>query len=187
MKTILKFILPLLILAIGIMGFRHMLKTKPQGKPIQIKEQTWTVTVTPVIPTALSPTVTLYGRVESPRFATLRTPSFSLNTNAQVVEVTILEGETVKKGQLLVRLEDKDSVLNLKQRDADLTDIDAQIILEKQRHANNIQALTHEEILLSLAKTSVERLRRLKQQRVSSQAALDDAQQVIERQALTVC
>jgi len=186
MKTILKFILPLLILAIGIMGFRYMLKTKPQGKPIQIKEQTWTVTVTPVIPTALSPTVTLYGRVESPRFATLRTPSFSLNTNAQVVEVTILEGETVKKGQLLVRLEDKDSVLNLKQRDADLTDIDAQIILEKQRHANNIQALTHEEILLSLAKTSVERLRRLKQQRVSSQAALDDAQQVIERQALTV-
>jgi HlyD family secretion protein len=186
MKTLLKFILPPLILAIGIMGFRHMKETKPESKPIEIKEQAWTVTARPVIPTTLSPTVILYGRVESPRSATLRTPTFSLNNNAEILEVLVLEGETVRKGQLLVRLEDKDSILNLKQREADLADIEAQIALEKQRHANNIQALTHEEILLSLAKTSVERLRRLKQQRVSSQAALDEAQQAVERQALTV-
>lgn len=186
MKKIIKFILPVLILAIGFMGFRYMLKTKPQGKPIEIKEQTWTVKVMPVIPTALSPTITLYGRVESPRSATLRTPTFSLNNNAEILEVAVLEGETVRKGQLLIRLEDKDSILTLKQRDADLADIQAQMALEKQRHDNNTQALTHEEILLSLTKTAVDRLRRLKQQRVSSQAALDEAQQAVERQALTV-
>jgi multidrug efflux pump subunit AcrA (membrane-fusion protein) len=186
MKTTLKFLLPLLILAIGILGFRHLKQTKPQSEPIKIPEQSWVVTVMPAIPTTLAPTITLYGRVESPRFATLRTPSLSLNTNAEVKKVAVLEGQGIKKGQLLIRLEDDDSKLNLKQRQADLVDIEAQIKLEKQTYANNLTAIKHDESLLSLTQTSVNRLRHLQKQKVSSQSALEDAQRAVEQQKLAV-
>jgi multidrug resistance efflux pump len=179
-------LMPLLILAIGYGGFRYMQKTKPKNDPIKIEEQAWVVTVVSVTPATLSPTLTLYGRVESPRSATLRAPSQSLNVNAKVIEVAVLEGETVKKGDRLIRLEDSDSIFNLKQREADIVDIEAQIDLEKQRHANNLTALTHDEALLKLMQTSVERLRKLKKQKLSSQSALEEAQQAVERQMLQV-
>ncbi|HEC85197.1 MAG TPA: HlyD family efflux transporter periplasmic adaptor subunit [Thioploca sp.] len=186
MKTILKFLLPLLILAIGFGGFRYMQKTKPKNEPIKIEEQAYVVTIVPVIPTALSPTLTLYGRVESHRWPTLRTPTLSLSANVEVIKVAVLEGEKVKKASVLIRLEDSDSKLNLKQREADLVDIGAQIELEKRRHANNLTALTHEETLLSLTRKSLERRRRLKKQRLSSQSSLEEAQQAVERQMLTI-
>ncbi len=186
MKKILLILLPLLILAIGFGGFSYMQQTKPKTEPVKIEEQIWMVKTEPVIPSTLSPTVTLYGRVESPRAATLRTPTQSLNINAQIINVAVLEGEKVKKGEVLIRLEDSESRLNLKQHQADIADIEAQIKLEKQRHANNLIAITHEKTLLKLMKTSVERLRKLKKQRLSSQSSLEEAQQGVERQMLAV-
>ncbi|OAD23368.1 efflux transporter RND family, MFP subunit [Candidatus Thiomargarita nelsonii] len=179
-------IIPLLILAIGFGGFWYMKKTKAENEPIKIEEQVWVVTVVSVKPSALSPTLTLYGRVESPRTATLRAPTQSLNLNATVIEVPVLEGKTVKKGHRLISLEDNDSIFNLKQREADIIDIEAQIEIEKQRHANNLSALKHEETLLKLIQTSVKRLRQLKKQKLSPQSALDETQQAVERQMLQI-
>jgi len=186
MKKIIKIIIPLLILAIGFGGFRYMLKSKPKNQPIEREEQAWVVTVVPVIPTTLAPTVTLYGRIETPRTATLRTPTLSLSANVEVTEVPVLEGNSVKKGDVLVRLEDNDSRLNLTQREAELADIEAQIELEQQLHASNLTAITHEETLLSLTRKSLERLRKLKKQRVSSQSTFEEAQQAVERQMLAL-
>jgi RND family efflux transporter MFP subunit len=186
MKKIFKIIIPLVILAIGFGGFRYMLKSKPKNQPIKKEEQAWVVTVVPIVPTTLAPIVTLYGRIETPSSATLRTPTLSLSANAEVIEVPILEGNSVKKGDILVRLEDNDSRLNLKQREAELADIEAQIELEQQLHASNLITLTHEETLLSLTRKSLERLSQLKKQRVSSQSSLDEAQQAVERQMLAL-
>jgi multidrug efflux pump subunit AcrA (membrane-fusion protein) len=186
MKKLLLFLLPLLILAIGIKGFRYLMATKPKREPIKIEEQTWMVTATPVIPTSLAPTVTLYGRVESPRATTLRAPTLSLVANAEVVEVAVLEGEKVSKEQVVIRLENQESQLNLKQRDAELADIQSQIELENLRQTNNLAVIAHEEALLKLAQKSFQRIQKLKQQQVSSEAAIDEAQQAIERQMLTV-
>ncbi|HHB93294.1 MAG TPA: HlyD family efflux transporter periplasmic adaptor subunit [Thioploca sp.] len=177
-----KIILPILILAISIFGFRYMLKTKSKTGAIEITEPAWIVATTPVILETLSPTVTLYGRVESPKTSTLRSP----NLNAQVLQVKVLEGEKVNKNDILIRLEDSDSILKLKQQVADIKDISAQITLEKQRHANNLTIITHEESLLKLAKKSLERLRKLAKQKASSQSALDESQQLVERQTLTI-
>lgn len=186
MKKILQFILPLLILGIGFGGFKYMQTTKSKEAPIKIEEQTWVVAVKPVTLSVLSPTITLYGRVESPRAATLRTPTLSLNLSTQVTKVAVLEGKTVHKGQILIALEDQDSRLNLKQKEAELIDIQAQIQIEKQRHANNIKAIKHEQALLNLMQTSVKRLRKLSKNKLSSQASIDEAQQAVERQMLTI-
>jgi len=182
----LRLLLPLLILVIGARGFWYMYQTKPKNKPIKTEEQAWVVSVMSVTPTNLSPTVTLYGRLESTRTTTLRAPTPAFNINALVKKVAVLEGEKVKKGNILIRLEDEDSRLNLKQRKADIVEIESQITLEKQRHANNLTALKHEETLLKLTRKSLERLRKLKRQKVSSQSALEEAQQNVERQLLTI-
>ncbi|MDM8566890.1 HlyD family efflux transporter periplasmic adaptor subunit [Candidatus Halobeggiatoa sp. HSG11] len=182
MKKTLSIILPILILATGFFGFKHMLQTKSKTKEVKITEPTWIVSATSIIPTTLSPTVTLYGKVESPKTATLRSP----NINAQVLQVEILEGEKVQKDAVLIRLENKDSILKLKQRNADVKDIEAQIALEKQRHTNNLTIIKYEESLLALTKKSLGRLQKLKKQKVSSQSALDEAQQSVERQMLTI-
>ena len=186
MKKILKFILPLLILGIGFGGFRYMKASKPKQAPIKIEEQTWVVAIKPVRLRVLSPTITLYGRVESPRAATLRTPTLSPNISTLITKVAVLEGKNVKKGQILIALEDKDSRINLKQKEAEITDIDAQIQLEKQRNQSNLNAYQHEQALLKLMKTSVKRFRKLLKRKLSSQATVDEAQQAVERQMLTI-
>lgn len=181
-----KLLLSLLILTIGGVGFWHLYTTKPQAKPIQKGEKTWIVSTVSVTPKTLAPTLTLYGRVESPRDAVLRAPNLTLSANTEVVVVAVLEGEQVKKNQLLVQLDDRDSQLNLTQREAEIADIEAQISVEKQRHENNLVAISYDETLLKLAQESVKRAEQLKQQRVGSQAALEEAQQAVERQMLTI-
>ncbi|MCK5878002.1 MAG: HlyD family efflux transporter periplasmic adaptor subunit [Candidatus Marithrix sp.] len=182
MKKFFVITLPILILAIGIFGFKYMLQTKAKGKKIEVTEPTWMVSVTSIIPTTLSPTVTLYGRVESPRTASLR----PANLTAQIIQVSVLEGEKVEKGDILIRLEDDDIILKLNQYNADIKDIKAQIALEKQRHASNLTILGHEQSLLKLTKKSLERLRKLTRQNVSSQSNLDEARQSVERQMLSI-
>ncbi|MDM8569208.1 HlyD family efflux transporter periplasmic adaptor subunit [Thiotrichales bacterium HSG1] len=182
MKKNLPIILPILILATGIFGFKYMLQTKAKGKETKATEPVWIVSMVSVTPTTLSPTVTLYGRIESPKTTTLRTP----NLNAQILEVTALEGKKVKQGNVLIRLEDNDSILKLKQRNADIKDIKAQITLEKQSYDNNLTNLIHEKSLLKLTKKSLTRLKKLIRQNITSQSALDDAQQSVERQMLNL-
>jgi HlyD family secretion protein len=186
MKKILLFLLPILILGIGYVSFRYLLKTKPKTESVQVTEPSWLVATQPIMPTTSSPTVTLYGRVESPRTATLRAPNFSLVANVEVEELIIREGEQVSQGERLIRLENHESQLNIKQRAADIAEIKAQIELEKQDHANNLLAIKHEETLLQLTQKGLTRVRQLNQQRVSSQSAIDEAQQAVEQQMLTV-
>lgn len=125
--------------------------------------------------------LTLYGRVESPYTATLRAA-----LNAEILEVAVLEGQPVERGQLLVRLDERDTQLLVKQREADLQEIKATIASENNIHATNQAALPTEETLLQLAQKAVERAGELERQRVGSQSALDEAKSAVERQSLAI-
>jgi len=181
-----KLSLSIIILAISIAGFIHLYLTRPVSQPVTIKEQTWIVTTTKIKPTTLSPTVTLYGKVESPRSATLRAPSISLNNLLTIKEVLILEGEKVTKGQALIKLDNADSQLNLRQREADIADLQASIDLENQRHNNDVNSIEKEEKLLSLIQKSLERAKKLEKQKLASEASLEESQQLVEKQELSV-
>jgi len=181
-----KIVLPLLILAVSIAVVVYLVKTRPEKKPIAVKEHTWTVTTQTVVPTTISPSLSLYGRVESPRTSTLRSPTFSLNGNGEVVELAVLEGQTVKAKQILLRLDDRDSQLNLQQREADIADIEAQLESEALQHQNDIASVGHEETLLKLVQKSVDRATELEKRKLGSASAADETQQAIERQHLNL-
>ena len=60
----------------------------------------------------------------------------------------MVEGDQVKRGQLLVRLDDRDMRLQLAQREAELQQAEARIASEVSRHAANLDSLPREKRLL---------------------------------------
>ncbi|MCV6639421.1 HlyD family efflux transporter periplasmic adaptor subunit [Candidatus Albibeggiatoa sp. nov. NOAA] len=173
------------ILSLGIFGFMLLVATKPQAKPLDVEEPSWIVKTKQVQLESLSPALTLYGHVESPYTTTLRVPNLSIAAT-QVSRLAVLEGDKLTQKQLLIQLDDRDSKLILKQRQADIEDIQAQITSEKQIHANNLKLIKNEEALLSLIQKSVERARKLQKQNLASRSNLDEAQQSLERQKIAV-
>ncbi|MDX9768365.1 MAG: HlyD family efflux transporter periplasmic adaptor subunit [Ectothiorhodospiraceae bacterium] len=181
LKSILRPLVPLVILALGIAGFMLLVATKPKQPPAGAGERVWRVEAQEILPATLTPTLTLYGQLTSPRASTLRAA-----VAAEVAEVPAQEGAFVRKGELLVRLDDGDIRLQLAQREAEARELESQIEAEHLRHRNDLAALAHEKTLLELAARSVERFRNLRDQQLGSQAQHDDAQQAYERQQLAV-
>ncbi len=176
-----RIILPFLVIALGAGGFAMLRSTGPVDQPLQPSERVWSVDAVPVERQPLSPTLRLYGRIESPRETHLRAA-----VSADVQEVLVLSGQRVRSGELLLRLDDHDVSLLLQQRDADVSEIEAQIDSEKHRHAADLTALGHEKTLYELAERSLKRAERLAQNQAGSQARVDEAQRALRGQALAL-
>ena len=172
---------PILIIAVVAVLITLMFTFAPSPRKQQSAQQDALVDTLTVTPSALSPTLTLFGRVESPYNTTL-----SATTAAFVDAVIALEGDAVKKGDTLIRLDSTDAQLLLTQREADLMDIKAQIDQEAKRHQSNLQALKLEKDLMGLADKSAQRYEDLVRKNVASDTQRDDALQSAKRQALSV-
>lgn len=173
--------IPLGILILASVIAATLVISRPSATIRDSEEKSWIVSVVPAKPAAISPQITIYGKVESP-FMTRLTAAIG----ADVEEVAIREGEHVQKGQKLIKLADSDYQLQLKQRNAELAEIKAQIRSELDRHKSDKQALEHEKILLDLARKELERARALHRDNLSTQAHIDEAEQVVVKQQLAV-
>ena len=98
----------------------------------------------------------------------------------------MVEGDRVAKGEVLVRLDDRDERLELAQREAELKQAEARIATEITRHKANLDALPREQSLLKLTRGEVSRLQDLVKKKVGAQSALDTARQALERQAIAL-
>lgn len=176
-----KTLVPILILLAGAGGFAALKANRPGSEPLQTEEKAWIVDVETIELGVGSPTLTLYGRVESPR-----TTQMSAAITADVHEVNAREGRLVKAGQVLLTLDDRESLFVLEERKAEVEDIRAQIQNEEERHRNDLDALKHEEKLLALSRKAVGRARDLAGRQVGSQAQLDQSRQEEARQALAL-
>ncbi|MGF1616045.1 MAG: efflux RND transporter periplasmic adaptor subunit [Gammaproteobacteria bacterium] len=181
LKSLTQRLLPLLLLALGGGGFLLLVATRPSQPPLEVGERVWRVTSQTVEPGSLAPVLSLYGHVTTPRAATLRAA-----LEADVIEVLAEEGRLAAQGQLLVSLDNREATLLLAQREADLDDIRAQIASEHRRHASDVQALRHEEALLTIAQRAVNRERDLQRRDLGSATAVDETQRTYEQQALAV-
>lgn len=177
----LRFLLPVLLLAGAGAGLALLIMTRPDGPAPEPRERFWVVETEPATLTSRSPQATLYGRVESPRTATLRAA-----ITADVVAVHAREGERLETGEVLVRLDAEEVKLALDERRAEIRELEAQLAeLAVQREAEQ-RALRLEESLAALAEQAVARQRDLLEEELGSQAALDEAQERHEQQRLAV-
>jgi HlyD family secretion protein len=180
-RTAFKVLLPILILAVAVGIFRMLKATKPEQEPPRVQERIWRVEVARAAPGRLAPELELYGRVETPDL--LRAAA---SAAAWVDEVAVRDGDAVRAGQVLLRLDARDFLPRISQQEAEIAVLEADIDSERNRYETDKLALEQERRLLEIARNSVARQQRLKTQKVGAEQALDEAEQAEAQQALTV-
>ena len=173
--------LPLLILFLAMSTYAYLKMSKPErAKPVA-KEKVWQVDVITAQPQTLSPSLTLYGEVETPALVKAAAPGPGL-----VAEVLVSPGDRVQQSQKLVGMDSRDFAAANLQAQADVTDIEAQIAEHELRYRANLQSVEEEKNLLELAKKEVKRIESLKRNNLSSDSALSDARELLGRQELSL-
>lgn len=174
-------LLPLLILAIAVSSFLYLKMSRSERSKPVAKEKVWQVDVLAARPQTLSPTLTLFGKVETQQLVRAAAPGAGL-----VNETLVKPGDRVQQGQVLVRMDRRDfSAANLQAR-ADVADIEAQLAEHDLRYQSNLKSVEEEKALLALAKKEKKRVERLKMNNLSSESALSDAREVLGRQELSL-
>ncbi len=176
-----KFLVPVLILSVGIGSFAYFKSTREEPEPLSSKSRAPMVSVEPVEIVTATPMIRLFGTVETPSFGLL-----TAAIEADVTEVRVLEGDSVSQGEEIIILDDADIFLELLQRRAELAEIEAQIESEKIQLQTDRSALKTEKELLSLIRRSVQRAEKLAQSQAGSEATLDEALQNVQRQLLAI-
>lgn len=172
---------PLLVVAVAIVIFSALISTRPQA-PVQERTQPGVlVDIQQVDYAALSPVLTLYGRLEAPQTANLRAA-----INADVATVHVFDGQTVSEGQILVELDPREAQLAVDQAQAELALIDAQIEAEQSQLKRNEALLATQQQLVDLAQAAVSRAEKLQQSQLSSQALLDESISLQAQQSLNL-
>lgn len=180
-RSLTRWLVPLLILLLGVVAFMGLRASKPSHTPPPPKEKTWHVKVMPLVAGSHAPEIELQGRVEAPNRYRASAPGVGW-----VKAVNTREGAQVKHGEVLVELDPVDFTVALSKAEAELADIDAQLTESTLQHQQNRTALTRERQLLKLAKDAVDRFQRLSQKSLSSQSQLDNAQKEYRRQQLSL-
>jgi multidrug efflux pump subunit AcrA (membrane-fusion protein) len=176
-----KILLPVVILAVALGGFAAMKASRPKQAPVPSTEQVWRVETISVAPAALSPQLTLSGKVESPELTRAAAPGV-----ARVSQVLVLEGQLVRRGQLLLELDPRDFAPRVAQAQGQVDELMAAIDSERLRHAADLDQLEQERRLLDFAAADVARFERLREENFYSQAAVDQSRQTLARQQISL-
>lgn len=172
---------PLLVVALAIVIFSTLISTRPQAPTQDRPSQAVLVDTQRIDFADLSPTLTLYGRLEAPQMANLRAA-----VTADVLEVHVFDGQQVEQGDVLIELDPQEAQLALDQAAAELALIDAQIAAEQSQLKRNEALLSTQQQLVDLAKAAVTRAEKLQQSQLSSQALLDESITLQQQQNLTL-
>lgn len=176
-----RLVLPLSILLLAVVVFAVLLATRPQTQQLEAREKAWPVAATRVELGSWPRTLTLHGRVDSINLTLL-----SAALSADVRGVHVIEGQSVRRGDLLLELDDRDYRLELSQREAEVAQARAAIEAEQSNHRGNLEMLPKEKRLLALAEAEVRRLAGLIEKKLASQSNLDTARQALARQSIAV-
>ena len=174
-------LLPIVILLISIVVFMGLSLSKPEKKTVERPGKVWRVKSIPVQFQQISPEITVYGRVETPRRASLNAA-----ISADLTHVNVLEGAVVSEGDVLLTLDNIDADLLSNQREADLAEVNALMSSEEARYRRDKGLLANEEALLVLAEKAVTRARKLDASRLVTRSSLDDAIANEQRQIVTL-
>lgn len=176
-----KIALPVLIIIVAVVIFSVLKLTRPDAAVSEQAEKSWLVEAVTADFTTVSPVITIYGRVETPRDASLKAA-----LEADVMQVDVLEGDNVRSDQLLLKLDATDVNLQVQQRQADVDEIQASIQSEQTRFKRDKALLDNQKQLLELADKAVSRAQKLEQSRLASKSTLDEALAAYETRMLSL-
>ncbi|MDA1076892.1 MAG: HlyD family efflux transporter periplasmic adaptor subunit [Proteobacteria bacterium] len=156
-------------LVITVLASASLFATGPDAKPTARVEKAWPVSIIDITPGELNPTFSAYGRVESNNIAHIRT-----DLVAQVKHVHVREGDWVAQGQVLIELSDREALLKLKEREADLAENRARLESIKTEFDLQKQSTQHYESMQRIAQATLKRHEDLMAEGLISQSLLDE-------------
>jgi RND family efflux transporter MFP subunit len=180
-RRLVKFLLPLVLIAGGFAAFKALQATRPERPVAEVGERVWRVEVAPVELRARAPELVLYGRVETAELLRV-----AASAPGRIAELPVRDGERVAAGQLLVQIDERDLLPRRQQVEAEIAELKAQLASEDNRVETDRKALIEEQKLVDLARDAVARAQRLKTQRVAAEADLDAAEETLARQSLAL-
>lgn len=172
---------PTLIIVGSVFVVVAMVMTRPSEVPEPRRERAWAVEVIEAQPAEISPTLELFGRVQSPQDAEL-----SASIEAVIMQMLVRDGEAVAEGQQLLTLDDRDAALELKQYEADLKEAGAQRNFARIRLDRSKQAYGKEQELLQINRDRADRAAEIFAEGLLSKADMDTANENLARQQLAV-
>ena len=132
-------------------------------------------------PAARAPQIQLFGRVQSPRAASL-----TAVVTANVAEIPVRAGNRVSQGDLMIQLDDTEAALARDRAKAARDEARAQLDTTRLRYDSDKQNLVLEKKLASLATDNLERLQSLRGKNLVSQTQLDQAEEAKARADLSL-
>jgi HlyD family secretion protein len=171
--------LPLVIIGGALILALIMIALRDRDVPPPRGERAWVVEVVSVAYDSLEPTLELFGSVRSPQDANL-----SAGIEATVEAVPVRDGATVAEGQLLVVLNEQDAILTLKQRQADVAEITAQLAFSERQNEINRLSFAQEKELLEISQSRFDRAKELFELGRLSRSDYENATENLKRQQL---
>ena len=172
---------PVLIIGVALFATVMLIMTRPSNEPQVRQERAWAVEVIEAQPQAVSPTLELFGQVQSPQDAEL-----SAGFEAVVLEMPVRDGVSVNEDDVLLILDDRDARLALQQTAADLREAQAQQRFARIRINRSEQAYEKEQELLAINEQRATRAEELFGEGLLSQADQETAAENLARQQIAV-
>ncbi|MCK0154186.1 HlyD family efflux transporter periplasmic adaptor subunit [Alcanivorax sp. S6407] len=132
-------------------------------------------------PAARAPQIQLFGRVQSPRAASL-----TAVVTANVADTPARAGSRVSEGDLLIQLDDTEAALARDRAQAARDEAQAQLDTTRLRYDSDRKNLELEKKLARLAADNLERLESLRGKKLVSQTQLDQAEEAKARADLSL-
>lgn len=176
-----KKLLPLLIVAVGVAVFMVLKATRPEPPEVSATERSWRVEVQNVEPARHVPVLRLYGEVVAPEQQTI-----AATLAGRIAEKSVVEGERVAEGTLLMALDTADIEPVLAQARSQVADLEAQVRSEEVRYRNDQRALKSERAILDNARRQHERIQSLVARNLASREDLEVGTDALARAELTV-
>lgn len=171
----------LVVVGITAAALGYLVSTRTTPPVSAPEERSWTVEVERLQPGTFTPELTLLGTVQSSGLAKVTS-----RVTADVNATPLLAGSRVTRGTLLMELDTTDADANLRQREADVSELKAAIAEEKLRYRFDEEASARENTLLELAQKSLARQKQLAKSNVSSQERVEAAEIALEQQQLAM-
>ena len=172
---------PLIIVGVLVLVLMVLKFAKPSPPKAESQEKSWLVNTKTLAFVTASPQIALLGTVESPFDSQL---SAALTTD--VTYVPVREGQSVSKGQLLIELDAREISLQLKQRQADVQDLDAQIKAEQNRFKSDQKSLKDENALRAISNQALARQTKLKASNLVAQERIEQAESQLAQSSLAI-
>ena len=176
-----RILFPVVILLIAIAVFMLLKHSKAEKQPVTKIEKVWRVSSSPVVLESLQPELLVYGRLETPNQANMKSALV-----ADIIEVQTLEGQLVQKDQILIKLDDRDIQLLIKQRQSEVIEVKSLIDSEKSRFSRDKKLLKQQVELVELSDQAVIRSQKLEKSKMTSRALLDETLAAQKQQVLAL-